>query len=62
MLISGLWVKGDLKAQYTLLVKLLEKEFIFMPGQTDQVSVNLRSPGPVNNFFSYVGLGLPGLN
>ena len=38
-------LRGELKAQYTLLVKLLEKEFIFMPGQTDQVSVNLRSPG-----------------
>ena len=37
-------VEGELKAQYTLLVKLLEKEFIFMPGQTDQVSVILRCP------------------
>lgn len=26
----------ELKAQYTLLVKLLDREFIFMPGQTDQ--------------------------
>ena len=31
-------VTEDLKAQYTLLVKLLDREFIFMPGQTDQVS------------------------
>ena len=39
------WVEEKLKAQYTLLVKLLDKEFIFMPGQIDQVSVNLRSHG-----------------
>ena len=28
----------ELKSQYTLLVKLLDREFIFQPGQTDQVS------------------------
>ena len=38
--ISFLYFSEELKSQYTLLVKLLDREFIFQPGQTDQVLKN----------------------
>lgn len=33
------YFSAELKSQYQLLEKLLNHEFIFMPGQTDQVNL-----------------------